>query len=227
MLECGDLLQAAGYCAGALPIWLLHRSWSLRSCSHLASRRVLAGDLPALTARLLRGGDLLTSSLGGGRRAVHASVTLPNCKSEPKALGLKVPASLAFLCAPTSGVYACVRRGVAAWERVKGGGAACRTVGTVVDAVVVGGGFAGLAVSGALKAAGLSHVVFERSRPCQTWLTQRWDSFRMNTPNLLTVMPGEAYRAPSPEGAMTRDEFSRRCCPMPTVRRCRWRAEPP
>ena len=77
----------------------------------------------------------------------------------------------------------------------------------VLDAVVVGGGFAGLAVSGALKAAGLSHVVFEKSRPCQTWLTQRWDSFRMNTPNVLTVMPGEVYRGPDPEGAMTRDEF--------------------
>ena len=63
--------------------------------------------------------------------------------------------------------------------------------GEVLDAVVVGGGFAGLAVSGALKAAGLGHVIFEKSRPCQTWLTQRWDSFRMNTPNLLTVMPGE------------------------------------
>ena len=77
----------------------------------------------------------------------------------------------------------------------------------VLDAVVVGGGFAGLAVSGAMKAAGLSHVVFEKSRPCQTWLTQRWDSFRMNTPNVLTVMPGEVYRGPDPEGAMTRDEF--------------------
>ena len=76
-----------------------------------------------------------------------------------------------------------------------------------LDAVVVGGGFAGLAVSRALKAAGLSHLVFERDRPCQTWLTQRWDSFRMNTPNVLTVMPGEEYRGPAPEGAMTRDEF--------------------
>ena len=77
----------------------------------------------------------------------------------------------------------------------------------VMDAVVVGGGFAGLAVSGAMKAAGLSHVVFEKSRPCQTWMSQRWDSFRMNTPNVVTVMPGEVYRGPAPEGAMTRDEF--------------------
>ena len=79
--------------------------------------------------------------------------------------------------------------------------------GDVLDAVVVGGGFAGLAVSGALKAAGLSHLIFEKRRPCQTWVTQRWDNFRMNTPNLLTVMPGEVYRGPDPEGAMTRDEF--------------------
>ena len=49
------LQQAAGYGADALPLWLLHRGWSLRSCSHLTSRRVLAGDLPVLTARLLRG----------------------------------------------------------------------------------------------------------------------------------------------------------------------------
>jgi putative flavoprotein involved in K+ transport len=82
-----------------------------------------------------------------------------------------------------------------------------RDRGEVLDAAVVGGGFAGLAVSGALKTAGLSHVVFEKSRPCQTWMTQRWDSFRMNTPNVLTVMPGETYPGRDPEGAMTRDEF--------------------
>ena len=75
------------------------------------------------------------------------------------------------------------------------------------DAVVVGGGFAGLAASSALKAAGFRHVVFESRRPCETWLTQRWDSFRMNTPNVLTVMPGDRYRGDEPEGFMTRDAF--------------------
>ena len=80
--------------------------------------------------------------------------------------------------------------------------------GDVLDAVVVGGGFAGLAVSGALKAAGLSHVVFERSRPCQTWLTQRWDSFRMNTPNLLTVMPGANRRGGPGSGGTMAPAFS-------------------
>lgn len=76
-----------------------------------------------------------------------------------------------------------------------------------LDAVVVGAGWAGLAVSSALKVAGLRHLVFERNRVCETWRTQRWKSFRMNTPNVLTVMPGDQYVGPDPEGYMSRDEF--------------------
>jgi putative flavoprotein involved in K+ transport len=76
-----------------------------------------------------------------------------------------------------------------------------------LDAVIVGAGWAGLSVSHALKALGLRHVVFERHRICETWRTQRWDSFHMNTPNVQTVMPGERYRGDDPEGFMTRDEF--------------------
>lgn len=62
------------------------------------------------------------------------------------------------------------------------------------DAVVVGAGWAGLAVSNARKSAGLRHIVFERHRICETWRAQRWNSFHMNTPNVQTVMPGETYR---------------------------------
>ena len=76
-----------------------------------------------------------------------------------------------------------------------------------LDAVVVGGGFAGLGVSHALKAAGLDHLVFERSRICETWRTQRWASFRMNTPNVQTVMPDDLYGGGAPEGFLTRDAF--------------------
>lgn len=82
-----------------------------------------------------------------------------------------------------------------------------RHTGHEFDAVVVGGGWAGLAVSNALKAAGLCHVVFERRRICETWRTQRWTSFRMNTPNVQTVMPGDTYRGTRPEDFMTRGEF--------------------
>ena len=51
----------------------------------------------------------------------------------------------------------------------------------VPDCVVVGAGPAGLAVSAALAAHGIEHVVLERDRVAETWRTQRWDSFRLNT----------------------------------------------
>ena len=53
-----------------------------------------------------------------------------------------------------------------------------RRVGTVV----VGAGPAGLATSHHLAAAGHDHVVLERGRVGDTWRTQRWDAFRLNTP---------------------------------------------
>ncbi len=37
--------------------------------------------------------------------------------------------------------------------------------------------------------------------------TQRWDCFRMNTPNSRSVMPGDTYNGPDPDGFLTRDEF--------------------
>lgn len=76
-----------------------------------------------------------------------------------------------------------------------------------LPAVVVGAGLAGLGVSNALKCADMCHRVLERRRIGDTWRTQRWDSFRMNTPNSRSVMPGDTYNGPDPEGFLTRDEF--------------------
>jgi putative flavoprotein involved in K+ transport len=75
------------------------------------------------------------------------------------------------------------------------------------DAVVIGAGWAGLGVSYVLAKAGLSHRVLERGRIAETWLTQRWDSFYLNTSKLMAVMPGDRYEGPDPEGFYTRDEF--------------------
>lgn len=82
------------------------------------------------------------------------------------------------------------------------------TSGTdILDAVVVGAGWAGLGVSHALTKRGLRHRVLERGRIGETWRTQRWDSFLMNTPNVQTVMPGDRYSGSDPFGALTRDQF--------------------
>jgi putative flavoprotein involved in K+ transport len=59
------------------------------------------------------------------------------------------------------------------------------------DAVVVGAGHAGLAASHELAVAGVEHVVLERGRIAETWRSQRWDSFQLNTPNAVNVLPGD------------------------------------
>jgi putative flavoprotein involved in K+ transport len=60
-----------------------------------------------------------------------------------------------------------------------------------VRMVVVGAGPAGLAVSSRLAQAGCHHVVLERGRIGSTWRTQRWDSFRLNSPRWANLVPGE------------------------------------
>jgi putative flavoprotein involved in K+ transport len=63
-----------------------------------------------------------------------------------------------------------------------------------VDCVVVGAGPAGLAASAALTAHQVEHVLLERGRVGETWRTQRWDSFRLNTPGWMNELLGEQAR---------------------------------
>ena len=59
-----------------------------------------------------------------------------------------------------------------------------------IDCVVIGAGQAGLGVSWNLRHRGIDHVVLERGEVGDTWRTQRWDSFRLNTPNWMNGLPG-------------------------------------
>jgi putative flavoprotein involved in K+ transport len=61
----------------------------------------------------------------------------------------------------------------------------------LIDCAVVGAGPAGLATSAALAARGVEHVVLERGRVGESWRTQRWDSFRLNTPGWMNRLLGE------------------------------------
>ncbi len=73
-----------------------------------------------------------------------------------------------------------------------------------VGTVVIGAGQAGLATSYHLTQRGHDHVVFERGRVGETWRSQRWDAFVLNTPNWAQQLPGFEYRGPEP------DEFAPR-----------------
>jgi putative flavoprotein involved in K+ transport len=73
------------------------------------------------------------------------------------------------------------------------------------EAVVIGAGQAGLAVSHELTRAGIAHVVLERARIGQTW-RRHWDSFSLVTPNWSVQLPGHRYDGDDPDGFMLRDE---------------------
>ena len=60
----------------------------------------------------------------------------------------------------------------------------------VMDCAVLGAGPSGLAVSAALAVRGVDHVVLERGRTGETWRTQRWNSFQLNTPGWMNQMLG-------------------------------------
>jgi putative flavoprotein involved in K+ transport len=68
-----------------------------------------------------------------------------------------------------------------------------------IETVVIGAGQAGLAASYHLTQHGRDHVVLERGRVAETWRTQRWDGFSLNTPNWAQQLPGYHYRGAEPD----------------------------
>ena len=75
--------------------------------------------------------------------------------------------------------------------------------------IIIGAGQSGLAMSRHLTARSIDHVVFERGEVANSWLTERWDSLRLLTPNWQTRLPGHAYAGNDPDGFMTMSEVVR------------------
>ncbi|MHB8694606.1 MAG: FAD-dependent monooxygenase, partial [Solirubrobacteraceae bacterium] len=75
------------------------------------------------------------------------------------------------------------------------------------QAIVIGGGQAGLAASRCLRERGVEHVALERRRVACTWREQRWDSFCLVTPNWQCRLPGYPYAGADPDGFMLNDEI--------------------
>jgi putative flavoprotein involved in K+ transport len=76
-----------------------------------------------------------------------------------------------------------------------------------LDAVVVGAGQAGLAMGYHLKQQGRRFLVLERGRVAETWRTQRWDSFVINTPRWMSTLPGAPYQGEAEDGFFTKEEW--------------------
>ena len=76
-----------------------------------------------------------------------------------------------------------------------------------VDVLVVGAGQAGLATSYFLARDGVRHVVLERGAIGESWRSQRWDSFHLNTPNWSNGLPGLGFTGGDPDAFAHRDEL--------------------
>ncbi|GAC1365672.1 MAG: NAD(P)/FAD-dependent oxidoreductase [Ktedonobacteraceae bacterium] len=76
-----------------------------------------------------------------------------------------------------------------------------------IETVIIGGGQAGLALSYYLTRQGRAHLVLEQGRVGETWRSQRWDSFTLNTPNWMTRLPGFAYQGDDPDGFLPREDI--------------------
>ena len=68
-----------------------------------------------------------------------------------------------------------------------------------VEAVIIGGGHAGLTMSYCLSQASREHVILERGRVGERWSSERWDSFCFQFPNWSIEAPGYKYRSDNPE----------------------------
>jgi len=75
-----------------------------------------------------------------------------------------------------------------------------------LEAVIVGGGQAGLAASRELQRNGVEHVVLEAGRIGQSW-RDRWDTFCLVSPNWSVQLPDRSYDGDDPDGFMPRDEI--------------------
>ena len=75
-----------------------------------------------------------------------------------------------------------------------------------IDSVVIGGRQAGLSVSYWLRQANRPHIVLERDRIGSSWVSRRWDSFTLVTPNWMNRLPGFPYEGPEPDGFLSRAE---------------------
>src|ERR1700733_15228569 len=75
-----------------------------------------------------------------------------------------------------------------------------------IDAIIIGAGPPGLAMSHCLGQLGLDHIVIERGRLAERWRSERWDSLRLLTPNWMNRLPGWSYQGTDRDGFMTASE---------------------
>jgi putative flavoprotein involved in K+ transport len=78
-----------------------------------------------------------------------------------------------------------------------------------IDTVIIGAGHAGLTMSYYLNQRGLEHVIAERGRVGERWISERWDSFHFQFPNWTIELPGYKYQTEDLNGFVPGREIVR------------------
>ncbi|WP_374651774.1 flavin-containing monooxygenase [Dongia sp.] len=76
-----------------------------------------------------------------------------------------------------------------------------------IDTLIVGGGQAGLAVSGHLGRRGVPHLILERHRIAERWRSERWDSLVANGPAWHDRFPDLAFDGIDPDSFAAKDRI--------------------
>lgn len=74
------------------------------------------------------------------------------------------------------------------------------------DALIIGAGHSGLAMSHCLSELGIDNLILERGEVANSWRTERWDSLRLLTPSWQSRLPGYAYQGDDLDGFMNMPE---------------------
>jgi putative flavoprotein involved in K+ transport len=61
----------------------------------------------------------------------------------------------------------------------------------IYDVIVIGAGQAGLSAGYFLNKHQLNYLIFERGSVGESWLNQRWDSLKLDTPGWMNCLPGQ------------------------------------
>ena len=81
---------------------------------------------------------------------------------------------------------------------------------SILDVAVIGAGQSGLSTSYLLHKHKLNHIVLEKGQVGNCWRTQRWDSFVLNSPNAMNLLPDETPDYNHPEAFIYGTEFAER-----------------